>query len=431
MRRLFTSAMFSLFIALHLASPSLAQADWPQWRGPNRDGKAAEQSLLQTWPEGGPSLKWTFHETGLGYSAFSVVGDRLFTMGTSSGKSFVVCIDTNNGSEIWRSDVSRAADEEEYLHGWGGGCRSTPTIDGDLLYALSDIGKLACLKVSDGSEVWSVDLVSEFGGAIPKWGYSDSPLIDGDRVVVTPGGDKFLVALDKNSGKEVWSSKGASAPAQYVSIMKHTIAGTTFYVSASKPGLFGFDTTTGQQVFSDKATGNGVAVIPTTIPVGDTIYHTSAYGAGNTLIRLKPASGSLQVDPVYSLSKEAKSMENHHGGVILHEGTIFGFTKTNRGNWMAQDFKTGETLWMKAIGKTRSGSISMADGRLYCYNDQDGSLYLVEPSRQKFIERGKLTLPETTSHPRGRGAIWAHPVIAGGKLFLRDQELLFAYDIGR
>ncbi|QDS86978.1 outer membrane biogenesis protein BamB [Rosistilla ulvae] len=406
--------------------------DWPQWRGPHRDGKAAEQALLQQWPEGGPKLKWTFRDCGVGYSGFSIVGDQLFTMGLEEGQCYVIAVKPSDGSELWRTPIGPAAKEDAYLMGWGGGPRSTPTVDGDHLYALSDTGVLACLKTADGELVWKVSLVDDFGGSIPKWGYSESALIDGDRVIVTPGGKNFMIGLDKQTGKQIWGSEGIEAKAQYASVIKHTVDGITFYVTASNPGLIAVDATSGKQVFADTGTANGVAVIPTPIATGDFVYHTSAYDAGNTLVKLaKGDSGTLAVEPVYSLSKESKSMENHHGGVVLVDGVIYGFTKTNRGNWMAQDFQTGDTLWMESVGKTRSGSIAYADGRLYCYGDQDGSVVLAEPSRNGLVVKGKLVLPEQTDIDRGKGAIWAHPVIAGNTLFLRDQDLVFAFDLKR
>ena len=275
--------------AIAIGSAWGQSADWPQWRGPHRDGKSASESLMKQWPEQGPALRWTFRDCGIGYSAFSVVGNRLFTLGLKDGKCFAICVDTQSGSQVWQTAIDQAPDEEAYLHGWGGGPRSTPTVDGEHLYALSDGGTLACLKASGGDLVWKISLVDDFGGSIPKWGYSESPLIDGDRVVVTPGGKNFMVALDKKTGKQVWGSKGVDTEAQYVSIIKHTIDGITFYVTAAKPGLLAFDSTSGEQVFADTATANGVAVIPTPIVEKDKVYHTSAYDAGNTLIKLSKA----------------------------------------------------------------------------------------------------------------------------------------------
>ena len=417
--------------AMLLANQSLAgDADWPQWRGPNRDGYAAPQSLLQEWPAGGPKPKWVFRTAGIGYSAFSIVNDRLYTMGSKGSDCLVICLDSKTGQLVWEKVISRAAADNDYAHGWGGGPRSTPTIDGEYLYALSDVGVLACLKIADGTVVWSVDFVNQYDGAIPKWGYSESVLVDGDRVIGTPGGRFFMVGLDKMTGKEVWTAKGFKEAAQYVSPVKHTIGDTTFYTTASRSGLTAFDSKSGDLLFKDSATGNDVAVIPTPVVSGEWLYHTSDYNAGNTLLKLTAnASGTVDVESVYHLS--TKSMQNHHGGVVLVDGVIYGFTKASGGQWMAQDMVSGETLWSEQLRPNRSGSISYADGRLYCYNDEEGSVILVEPSREGWKKRGEMKLPEKTSIDRGSGAIWAHPIIANQTLFLRDQDLIFAFDIAR
>ncbi|MGV3485248.1 MAG: PQQ-binding-like beta-propeller repeat protein [Planctomycetaceae bacterium] len=412
-----------------VSSWTLAEdADWPQWRGPNRDGHAATQSLLQEWPAGGPKMKWEFRETGIGYSAFSIVGDRLYTMGSKGHDCFTMCIDTAAGKLVWETITSRAAVEGDYAHGWGGGPRSTPTVDGEFVYSLSDVGVLACLQRNDGKLLWSVDYVNDFGGSIPKWGFSESVLIDGDRVIGTPGGTEFMVGLDKKTGKKVWATKEVQETAQYVSPMKHSIGNVSFYVNASKAGLIGVDATSGKALFRNAATGNEVAVIPTPIVTGDLLYHTSDYGAGNTLLQLTAGeNGTVATQSVYHLS--TKSMQNHHGGVVLVDGVIYGFTKSGGGEWMAQDLKSGETLWTEKLRPNRSGSISYADGRLYCYNDEDGSVILVEPSRDGWKKHGEMKLPEKTKIERGNGAIWAHPIIAGQTLYLRDQDLIFAFDI--
>ncbi len=428
---------FQLIVFVFIAVPTTTltcvwagDSDWPQWRGPHRDGHAASQSLLQDWPNGGPQLKWQCSEVGIGYSAFSIVDDRLFTMGTKGEHCYTICVDTKMGKLLWETIVSRSAGENDYALGWGGGPRSTPSIDGGFAYVLSDVGVLACLQTSDGKLVWSVDFVQKYGSSIPKWGYSESVLIDGDRVICTPGGESFMVGLDKTNGNQVWASQGISDGAQYVSPMKQTVGDVTCYVTASKSGLVGVDSKTGKVLFQDRATGNDVAVIPTPIVSENRLYHTSDYNAGNTLLRLSsPNSETILAEPVYHLSN--KSMQNHHGGVILLDGVIYGFTKSGGGDWMAQDLETGETLWTEKIRPNRSGSISYADGRLYCYNDEEGSIILVEPSRDGWKKHGEAKLPSKSKIDRGSGAIWAHPIIAGQTLYLRDQDLLFAFDIAR
>ncbi len=408
---------------------STATADWPQWRGPQRDGHAAPQSLLQQWPAGGPKLKWQFAEAGRGYSAVSVVGNQLFTMGSGENDCFAVCLDASTGNKLWQTVVSRASNSDDYNHGWGGGPRSTPTVDGDQVFVLSDVGVLAALGKADGKVQWSIDLVKDFGGEIPTWGYSESPLVDGDRVVVTPGSEQFMIAVDRASGKKVWGSKDTKEPAQYVSVLRSSVGDRSYYVTASKPGLLAFDVNTGEKLFSDSATGNQVAVIPTPVISGDRLYHTSAYNAGNTLLHLKAEGGSIVAQSVYALN--GKTMENHHGGVVLVDDVIYGCSKVNGGEWMAQDFATGEKLWGEQLANKGSGSIGFGDGRLYCYEDKEGSVSLVEPNRERWISHGKLILPRTTSLARDKGAIWAHPVIANQMLIIRDQDLMFAYDISR
>lgn len=403
-------------------------ADWPQWRGPNRDGHAAPQSLMQQWSPAGPATKWEFRGAGIGYSTFAIVDDRLYTMGSKGHDCLTICVDTKTGGLIWETITSRSAVETDYSHGWGGGPRSTPTVDGEFVYSLSDVGVLACLQIADGKIVWSVDFVNQFGGSIPKWGFSESVLVDGDRVIGTPGGEAFMIGLDKRTGAKVWATPKLEA-AQYVSIVKHSIGGEAFYVTASKKGLVGVNAASGELLFQDSATGNEIAVIPTPILSGDLLYHTS-YDAGNTLLRLTKGEGSaISAQSIYHLS--SKSMQNHHGGVVLVDGVIYGFTKSNNGTWMAQDFASGETLWTEKLMPNRSGSIAYADGRLYCYNDEDGTVILVEPSRSGWKKCGELKLPEETKIERDKGAIWAHPIIAGQTLYLRDQDLIFAFDIAR
>ncbi len=429
--RVFTTIGF-LAILCSFAGITKTQAedgDWSQWRGPARDGQAAPQKLLKSWPEGGPKLKWSYKVTGLGYSTPTVSNGKLYTIGQRGDDCLAICINASTGEEVWAQRIDRGTKKGDYLTEWGGGPRSSPTIDGELAYFLSDLGEFACLKTSDGSKVWSINLVSDLGGKVPQWGYSESPFIDGNRVVATPGGENFMVAFDKKSGERVWTSKGFSDGAQYVSIMKATVGGTPIYVTACKPGLVAFHAETGELQFTSKTTGNNVAVIPTPIILGDEIYHSSAYKAGNTLLKLKSNGGKVDMQEVYHFDKE--SMENHHGGYVLYDGTIFGFSNALRGVWMAQDWKTGNVLWSKKVGNGRSGSITMADGLLYCYDDADGICYLVEPSKEGWKELGQVKLPEQTATDRGRGAIWAHPIVANKTLIIRDQELIYAFDIGQ
>ncbi|TWU03485.1 outer membrane protein assembly factor BamB family protein [Neorhodopirellula pilleata] len=422
-------ALLLLFTGMSTGFVNAAETDWPQWRGPQRDGHAAPQLLAQSWPTDGPALKWESSQMGRGYSSMSIVDGRLFTMGADEQNCFAVCLDSQTGKSLWKTNVSRAGANGDYNVGWGAGPRSTPTIDGDQVFVLSDVGTVAVLKKDSGDVLWSVDLVKEYGGQIPKWGYSESILIDGDRVIVCPGGANFMVGLDRQSGRLVWQSRGYDAPSHYVSVIKGNFGGVNYYVTASNKGVVAFDCQNGNKLFENPTTGNDVATIPTPIVTGDLVYHTSDYGAGNVLLKLTASGNTLRADQVYHL--DGKTMMNHHGGVVLVDQVIYGFTKANGGTWMAQDLPSGDTLWEEKLRGNKSGSIAYADGRLYCYNDGDGTVMLVEPSRKGFLNKGTLTLPKQTSIPRDRGAIWAHPVIANQTLFIRDQDLLFAFEIKR
>jgi outer membrane protein assembly factor BamB len=403
--------------------------DWPQWRGPQRDGQAAEQLLAQSWPESGPAVQWKSDQLGRGYSSMSIVDGRLFTMGADEENCFAICLDSQTGNVVWKSKISRPGGRSDYNTGWGSGPRSTPTVSGDRVFVLSDVGVVAALNKDSGDVLWSADLVNDYGGKIPKWGYSESVLVDDERIIVTPGGENFMVGLDRQTGRLLWQSRDYESTSHYVSVMKGSLGGINYYVTASNKGVVAFDVSNGNMLFENVTTGNDVATIPTPILTGDMIYHTSDYGAGNVLLKLSAGNGTINANQIYHL--DGKTMMNHHGGVVLVDQVIYGFTKANGGTWMAQDLVSGDTLWEEKIRGNKSGSIAFADGRLYCYNDGDGTVLLVEPDRGAFKPTGKLTIPQETSIPRDRGAIWSHPVIANQTLFIRDQDLLFAFDIQR
>ncbi|MFN7874240.1 MAG: PQQ-binding-like beta-propeller repeat protein [Pirellula sp.] len=404
---------------------AIADDSWPQWRGPNRDGFAAPQSLLSKWPEAGPAVAWAYEDTGAGYSSVSVENGKVYTLGKLDGQATAICLDSKTGKKLWQTPFGDG--KATYNTGWGDGPRGTPTVDGDFIYCVSDMGTVACLNKETGELVWAREFVKEFGGGVPVWGYSESPLIDGDRVVVTPGNKSFLIGLNKKTGETIWQSK-PNYEAQYVSVIKAEFEGIPVYLTATKPGLVGIHAETGEELFLHPKTGNNVAVIPTPVVSENIIYHSSGYGAGCAALEVTVSGGKLSVKELYHNNKG--SMENHHGGFVLHEGTVFGFSRANRGCWMAQDLKSGEVLWSEKVGKGASGSIGFADGHLYCYDDAEGICYLAKPSKSGWEAVGQVKLPKTATIDRGRGAIWAHPVIAEKKLFIRDQDKLFAFDIG-
>ncbi len=213
----------AIAVCFQLSPAHSGDADWPQWQGADRDGHAAPQQLLGEWPDGGPKLKWKIDNLGRGYSAVSVVDDNVYTMGARDGDCYAICLSAATGEVKWETRVSTAGSGENYNADWGAGPRSTPTVDGDQVFVLSDVGVLAALDREHGNIIWSKHLVDDLDGEVPKWGYSESPLVDGDRVVVTPGDKNFMVAVDRRTGQPVWSSQGVDAPAQYVSVIRGEI----------------------------------------------------------------------------------------------------------------------------------------------------------------------------------------------------------------
>lgn len=387
--------------------------DWPSWRGPNRDDISTETGLKQEWAEGGPPRVWLTREAGLGYAGFSVVGDQLFTMGLEDDTTFVLCLNADDGAVLWKTPVG-----ERFENGWGDGPRSTPTVDGDFVYAMTSQGTLVCLSRGTGDLVWKRSM-SEFGGEVPRWGFSESVLVDGDQVVCTPGGsDGAIVSLNKSNGDLIWQSVDFTEPAHYSSIIKIQHSGQPQYVQLTEKALVGVNTKNGGVLWQTEWRGS-VAVIPTPIYHDGMVYITSGYGAGCKQIRL---GANNEVEEVFS----NKVMNNHHGGVIFYQGFYFGHS--DRAGWTCQDGETGERIWNNRddLGK---GAIAFADGCFYCVDESTGDVALIRASSDTWEELGRFTLDPQTEQRKPKGRIWVHPVIANGKLYLRDQELIYCYDV--
>lgn len=403
-------------LTLALLAASLASAlalDWPQWRGPDRDDISKETGLLKQWPTEGPKPLWIFKNAGQGYSGPSVVAGTLFTLGTRDDAEILLALDAATGAELWTAKIGGVL-----TNGWGDGPRGTPTVDGPRVYALSGQGTLVCAQAADGKILWTRTM-KELGGKTPGWGYTESPLVDGGQVVVTPGGSQgAIAALDKLTGATLWQSKDFTDGAQYSSIVPATIHGEKQYVQLTMQTLVGISPKDGAVLWRAPWSGR-TAVIPTPVVKGDKVYITSGYGTGCKLVQIAPDHG---VSEVYS----NKTMTNHHGGVVLVGDHLYGYS--DKDGWVCQDFATGEAKWTekKKLGK---GAITFADGMLYCLEESSGTVVLIEASPAGWSEKGRFKLDPQTAIRSSKGKVWTHPVIANGRLYLRDQDLIFCYAI--
>ncbi len=409
-------------------------ADWPQWRGPDRSGISQEKGLLKSWPEKGPRLVWSIKNAGLGFSSFAVVGGKAYTLGSRDKDEIVLALDAKTGSELWIAKIGPIYNFDGNV--WGEGPRSTPTIDGQYLYALGGQGELVCVDIAaNGKEVWRKNLIKDLDGEMmTEWGYSESPLVDGDKLICTPGGAKGTVAaLDKKTGNVLWRSTEQSNKAPYSSPVVTDIHGVRQYIQTSfiddNDGgvISGFSPKDGKVLWSTSLfKGQSYLIAPTPVVQGDLVYDTNEKSC-----QLYQVSAEMQVKPLYSKAAQ-KNVKNGHGGVVLVNGHIFGHTAPSA--WICQDFKTGKQVWLERNAfNCKSGSIASADGLLYLYSDE-GEVGLVEPSTEEFKLISSFKIPERSEYPANRktskdSGVWSHPVIADGHLFLRDAELIFCYDI--
>jgi outer membrane protein assembly factor BamB len=406
--------LFSRIVAAALAGCCLANAsDWPQWRGPDRSDVSKETGLLKKWPAEGPKRLWLFENAGNGYSGPAIANGKFFTIGTRDNSECVIALDANTGKELWIAKLGGKLEND-----WGGGPRGTPAVDGDRVYALSGKGDLTCINVADGKVIWTASM-TQMGGKTPNWGYTESVLVDGDKVVCTPGGSKgAMAALNKANGKVIWRSTDFTDDAQYASIVPANINGQRQYIQLTMQHVVGIAANDGKQLWSGDWPGR-TAVIPTPIYRDAHVYVTAGYGVGCKLVKIEPGN---KVTTVY----ENKVMKNHHGGVILVGDHLYGYS--DGPGWVCQDFKSGNEVWAER-DKLGKGAIACADGMLYCLDEGKGTVVLIEASPKGWNEHGRFTLEPQTKIRSSRGRIWTHPVITNGKLYLRDQDLIYCYDI--
>jgi outer membrane protein assembly factor BamB len=407
MRRLLT--WVALLAACALTVGAAPDTDWAQWRGPNRDGVSTETGLLKQWPAGGPPVAWTATGLGKGYGSAAVRGDRVFVQGTIGTSSAVFALKRADGVQVWVRALGKTLDQDK-----GGGPRGTPTVDGDVLFALSEAGDLACLRVTDGSVVWTRNLLTEFGGSNPEWLLSESPLVDGPRLIVTPGGrGAGMVALDKMTGKTVWAARDLSDQAGYASIVAADVQAVRTYVTLTSQAAVGVRASDGAVMWRYAKATNGTANITTPVLFDNKVFITSAYNTGAALLQMRAEGGSVKADEVYF----TRDMMNHHGGVVLVNGYLFGYSNSIL---TCMEAATGAVKWKdRSVGK---GSLTYADGRLYVFGESN-TVGLVDASPIGYVERGRFSIAD-----QGWPS-WAHPVVAGGRLFIRNQGVLASYNV--
>ena len=399
--------------------------EWPWWRGPNRDGKSPDTGLLKQWPQGGPKKLWQADDIGKGFSTVSVSNGLIYTTGDAGGKvsegggggrrrrrpsvtggRLMLFAFDMKGELQWKQDIDAA---------WTGsrpGCRATPTIDGDRLYLLSGNGVITCRDAKTGREKWTKN-TGNFGGRSGTWGYAESILILGKLAIVKPGGSKCIVALDKTTGATVWTSSGFSAGPEYSSCLPFTYQGKLCITTGTRSGIVCVDAKDGTKLWSNSWCSGNTANCPDPAYADGHVFWANGYGKGGICMKLKVADGKVAADEAWT----TRDMVCHHGGYIILDGYIYG---NNSNGWACLNLKTGEKKWYeRGVGK---GSACWADGMMYLFSESDGKAGLAKCTPDGFEMKGTFSV-------KGSGPSWAHPVVIGGRLYLRYDTHLYCFDV--
>jgi len=419
--RLRVDVLALIFAVCSFASFALAE-DWPQWRGPNRTGRSPETGLMKEWPEGGPKVVWKTNNAGKAYSTVSVADGRVFTQGNVELKGEgedakgeegrIQCYDEKTGDLLW--SVRPPRENKVFTHNRGDGPRGAPTVDGDDVYCEGGEGSLTCLKAESGEVVWSAHLVEDFGGKRPGWGYSESPLVDGDQLIVTPGGkDGAIAALNKLTGEVLWRSTDVTDRAHYCSAIAADIQGVHQIIQFTRDRVVGVDAENGRLLWDYENSANNTANVSTPIVKDNFVFSASGYGTGGGLVEISRNGDEFTAEEVYF----QKPMQNHHGGIVRVDDHMYGF---GSGGLICMEFLTGEIAWRNR--SVRKGSLCYADGKLYCFGERN-EMALVSADPKEYREHGRFEVPDSGK------PTWAHPVVANGRLYLRDQNTLTVYDV--
>jgi outer membrane protein assembly factor BamB len=404
-----------------LAALSVAASDWPQWRGPHRTGISQETGLLKEWPKEGPKLRWQVSDVGSGYSTPAVVGERLYLLANQGiDHEYVQAHAVSDGHRVWQTRLGKVGPNDAKAN--YAAARSTPTVDADVLYALGSDGDLACLEIATGKVRWQKNLPADFGGQPGNWAYAESPLIDGDTLICTPGGSEAtLLALNKKTGAVIWKcATPESDKAAFASAIIVEAGGNKQYVQLLQKGLAGVEAKTGKLLWRyAKPVSRFDANIPSPL-AGDGIVYVASAGTGGGAVKLNAKEGRIEAEEIYFGPKYPTAI----GGVVKIGEFLYG---TTGAAMVCLEFATGQAKWEeRALG---AASMCYADGRLYLHGE-NGDVALVEPSSESYREKGRFTPPDQPKHTIPGEKSWAYPVVANGNLYIRDHGTLWCYDVG-
>jgi len=409
-----TSFAVIIWLLLSRSAAGGPENEWPCFHGPKRDNKSPETGLLKQWPDGGPKRLWTASGLGKGYSSVSVAGGLIYTAGMIRKQTYVFAFDLDGKRRWWKRNGQSWQSTMRHAMGYDG-ARSTPTYDDGRLYHLGERGRLAAFEAKSGREIWALDLLRQFGAETPRYGLAESVLIDGDRLICCPAGTKgYMVCLEKKTGKLVWANTGIEGTVGYSSLVIREFGGFRQILGMSARVVFGVDAESGKLLWSVEHGNRRRNNATSPIFHKGHVFASSGYGKGSLVVRLRPVPGGIETEKLWA----SRLMDNHHGGVVLVRGHLYGAGHESRG-WFCLDFMTGRQLW-KAEGK---GSLTYADGMLYCLEER-GTMALVEAAPQRRRVVSSFAVPNG-----GTGLYWAHPVVCDGRLYVRHADKLFAYDI--
>jgi len=403
-----------------LAVTTASAHDWPQWRGPTRDSVSAEKGFLKEWPKAGPAMLWRVTDIGRGYSTPAVVGERIYLLGSEGLENeFVEALAAKDGKKIWSTRLGAVGNPKQQPS--FATARSTPTVDGGFLYALGSDGDLACLEVAGGRIKWKKSLRSEFGGKPGNWAYAESPLVDGDAVICTPGGSQAtILALNKNTGEVIWKCALSEADeAAYSSAIIVQAAGVKQYVQLLQKGLVGVDAKSGKFLWRySKPVSVFGANIPTPVASDSVIYAGSA-GTGGGAVKLSAKDAGVEAEQLYFGPKYPTAI----GGAVKIGNFLYGTTGQAL---QCIEFATGQVKWEER--SIAPGSLCYADGLLFIHGE-NGDVALVEASPDAYHEKGRFTPADQPQKANAMEKAWAYPVAVNGRLYIRDHDSLWCYNV--